>query len=115
MGFRRKLEEFEADLVREPKPFFLFRRELGELERKKYDDGEEVLQIKMRPPGVAAGGSVDVFIDGNKVATLAVQRGYVRTELSSTRGDTVPRVAAGSQVAIKYLGRTIMTGKFRRD
>ena len=115
MGFRRKLEEFEADLYKEPKPFFLFRREPGELERKKYDDGEEILQIKTRPPGVAAGGEVDVYIDGNKIASVAVQGRFVRAELNSTRGDTVARVAAGSRVAVKYLGRTIMTGKFRRD
>lgn len=47
MAFRRRNYEFEADLYKVPTSW-LFRREMGELERTSYEDGEERLKISVR-------------------------------------------------------------------
>ena len=114
MAWRRKLEEFEADLFKVPMPRF-WRVEKGELERKKYEDGEEKLQINFHGLKVPDGQEVAVVIDGAEVCRLPVTRGRARRELVSTAGDDVPKVGSGSVAEIHYQGSALLRGVFERD
>ena len=114
MGFRRRNYEFEADLYKVPTPW-LFKREMGELERTSYEDGEEKLEIKIRGIDAPSGTAVEVVIDGAKVAELALDQGRVKQILSSNNKDAVPEVKAGQQVEIRLLGKAVLAGVFKRD
>ena len=84
MARRRVLEEYEADLYRVPKPrFFLFRVPKGELELKKYDDGEKRLEIKFVDVKVPDGSAASVVIDGRVVCQVEVNRRRGRLDLST--------------------------------
>ena len=114
MGFRRRRYEFEADLYKVPTPW-LFRREMGELERTSYEDGEERLKISFRGVEAPDGASVEVMIDGARVAEVSVERGRGRRILSSTEGAAVPEVKAGQQVEIHFQGRPVLARVFKPD
>lgn len=114
MGFRRRNYELEADLYRVPTPW-LFRREMGELERTSYEDGEERLKISFRGVEAPDGASVAVVIDGAPVVDVSVERGRGRRILSSKEGAEVPEVKAGQQVEIRFLGKPVLAGVFELD
>jgi hypothetical protein len=114
MGFRRRNYELEADLYKVPTPWLL-RREMGELERTSYVDGEERLKISFRGIDAPDGATVEVVIDGATVAELTLERGRARRILSSNDGDTLPEVKAGQEAEIRLLGRAVLAGVFKVD
>jgi hypothetical protein len=114
MAWRRTLEEYEADLYKVPLPRF-FRVEKGEVEIKKYDDGETRLEIKFYGVKVPDGAAVSVTFDGNFVCEVQVQRGRGRLELSAAPGQPVPGVTNGSVAEIQYNGEALLRGVFRPD
>ncbi len=114
MGWRRVLEEFEADLYKVPMPRF-FRVEKGELERKKYADGEERLEIAFRGADAPDGAHVSVYIDGAPVCQIEVRRGRGRGQLSTMAGEAVPEVKAGQVAEVRYQERVLLRGTFQPD
>lgn len=114
MGFRRRNYEYEADLYKVPRPW-LFRREMGELERTSYADGEERLKISFRGVEAPDGASAEVVIDGAAVVEVRVERGRGRLILSSNEGVEVPDVKAGQEVEIHFLGKPVLAGVFKLD
>jgi hypothetical protein len=114
MGFRRRNYELEADLYKVPTPW-LIRREMGELERTSYADGEERLKIAFRGVDAPDGASVQVVIDGATIAELRLERGRARRILSSNDGDAIPEVKTGQEVEIRLSGRAVLAGVFKPD
>lgn len=114
MGFRRIVEEFEADLVKVPEPRFL-RVEKGELERKKYSDGEEKLEIRFHGVKGPEGGMARVLIEGESVCNVRLTGGRGRKELSTSNGDEVPQVSKGSVAEIEVQGDVVLRGVFKPD
>jgi hypothetical protein len=114
MGFRRRRYEYEAGLYKVPTPW-LCRRELGELERTSYEDGEERLKISFRSVDAPDGASAEVVIDGATVAQLPVQGGRGRRVLSSSEGAQVPDVKVGQEVEIRVHGKAVLAGVFKPD
>ena len=114
MKWRRVLEEYEADLYKVPTPRF-FRVERGELEIKRYEDGEARLEIVFFGVRVADGSTVAVVIDGQFVCDVVVKRRRGRLELSTAKGEPVPRVRNGSVGEIQYNGEPLLRGVFEPD
>ena len=114
MAGRRTLEEYEADLYTVPLPRF-FRVEKGEIEIKKYDDGETRLEIKFFGIKVPDGEAVPVTFDGQFVCQVQVQRGRGSLELSAAPGQPVPDVTDGSVAEIQYNGQALLRGVFKPD
>lgn len=114
MAWRRIIEEYEADLYRVPTPK-LFRRAMGELERKTFADGEELLEIGFHGIDVPDGSRVSVVIDGASVCNVEVERGRARLDLSSEDGHAVPAVGNGDVVEIQFEGQALLRGTFRPD
>lgn len=114
MGFRGRNHELEADLYEVPMSH-LDRREMGELERTSYSDGEERLKISFGGIDAPDGTLADVVVDGAKVAKLPVKRGMARVVLSSTDGARVPDFQKGQEVEIRVSGRAVLAGVFKPD
>jgi hypothetical protein len=113
-AWRRVVEEYEAELYKVPMPR-IFRNEMGELERKTYDDGEELLEIVFRGAKVPDGSRVAVVVDGRHVCDVEVKRGRGRLELSSLRGQDIPRVSNGDIAEIQFGGQALLRGTFKPD
>ncbi|MBN1148384.1 MAG: hypothetical protein JXA78_14085 [Anaerolineales bacterium] len=114
MAWRRTLMEYEAHLYKVPLPRF-FRVEKGEVEFKKYDDGESRLEIKFYGVKLPDGAAVSVTFDGNFVCQVQVQRGRGRLEASASSDQPVPDVTDGSVAEIQYNGQPLLRGVFRPD
>jgi hypothetical protein len=113
-AWRRVVEEYEAELFKVPMPR-IFRNEMGELERKTYADGEELLEIVFRGAKVPDGSTVAVVIEGKHVCAIEVRRGRVRLDLSSLRGSEIPRVSHGDVAEIQFGGQALLRGTFKPD
>jgi hypothetical protein len=114
MAWKRKTEEFEADLYKVPMPRF-WRMEKGELERKAYEDGEEKLQVQFHGLPEPSDGMARVLIDGEPVCEVPVREGRGRQEISTTTGEAIPKVGAGSVAEIEVHGEVLLRGTFKRD
>ena len=114
MAFRRRNYELEADLYKVPMPW-LFKREMGELERTSYEDGEERLKISFRGVKIPEGAIAEVAIDGTVVAELAVAGGRARQILTTTENHSVPEVKDGQKVEIRFQGAALLAGVFKYD
>ena len=114
MGFRRRNYEFEADLYKVPTPW-LFRREMGELERTSYQDGEGRLKISVRGVDAPDGATVAIVVNDKAIAELSLEKGRTKRVLSSNDGDAIPDVEAGQEVEIRLLGNVVLTGVFKLD
>ena len=114
--WRRVLAEYEADLYKVPLPkFFLFRVPKGELELKRYDDGEAQLEVEFVGVPVPDGSVAAVVIDGQIACQVEVRRGRVRQRLSSTEGHVFSKVRNGSVGEIQYNGEPLLRGTFKPD
>lgn len=120
--WRREVAEYEADLYKVQEPTLLSRllslfsgTKSGEIEMKKYDDGERVFEIKVHGVDVPDGTTVSAVIDGSTVREFRVNQGYARLFLSTAQGDRVPDVHNGSVVEIRSSGETLLQGTFRPD
>jgi hypothetical protein len=114
MAFRRKLAEYEADLYKVPKPRFLPMPK-GELEVKRYDDGETKLEIEFFGAQAPDGAAVTVVIDGQAVCQVPVRRQRGRLEISTVQGAAIPDVRTGSVGEIQYQGQALLRGTFKPD
>ena len=63
----------------------------------------------MQHIAVLAGKHVNVFVNGNKWASPVVSSlGRIHVDRSTQRGQTVPRISAGSTVRVRTLGGTLI-------
>jgi hypothetical protein len=119
VGWRRKIEEYEADLYPVPEPSFfllrLFRTPKGELELKTYEDGERRLEVELHGVGVPDGSVVSVVIDGQETCQVRIDRGRGRLERNTGRGEMVPQVKTGSVGEIRHNNEPILRGEFEPD
>jgi hypothetical protein len=80
-GWRREVEEYEANLYRVQEPTLLSRllnlflgTKSGEIEMKKYDDGGKQIEIEVHGVDVPDGSAVSVVIDGATICQFSVNR-----------------------------------------
>jgi hypothetical protein len=116
--WQRKIEEYEADLYRVQTSWWgklFLRSKGGEMEIKRYEDGEKRMEIDLHGVKCPDGALVSAVIDGRTVREVEVRRGFARVRLSSTEGEAVPEVRAGSTVEIHYMGAVLLEGVFEPD
>ncbi|MBN2116795.1 MAG: hypothetical protein JW730_09500 [Anaerolineales bacterium] len=121
-GWKRKIAEYEADLYRVQEPTLLNKllslfmgTKSGEIEMKKYEDGEKQIEIEVHSVNVPDGSTVSAVIDGATVHEFRVNHGRARLLLSTSRGDRIPEVHNGSVAEIRFSGEVLLRGTFRPD
>lgn len=116
--WQRKIEEYEADLYTIQTSWWaklFLRSKGGEMEIKRYEDGEKRMEIDLHGLKVPDGVQVSVVIDGRAVRQVDTRRGYARVRLSSAEGGEIPEVQIGSSVEIQYNGEVLLEGTFKPD
>lgn len=121
--WKRKLEEYEANLfsARQPASFLerlqrLFEAaETGEIEWKRYDDGSTVLEVKFLRLKVPDGAAVEVWVEGQRVGQAPARGGYGREVFTAGPGEALPAVGNGSPAELRYQGQVLARGTFRPD
>ncbi len=75
----------------------------------KVNGSERELQIEAEHIKALAGKHVNVFVNGNKLASPVVTRlGQAHVERNTQNGQSVPRIKAGSTVRVRTLGGTLI-------
>jgi len=73
--------------------------------------GERELQIEVEHILVLRGKHVNVFVNGNKIASpLVSSLGQIHVDRSTDRGQSVPVITTGSTVRVRTLGGTLIAG-----
>jgi hypothetical protein len=77
----------------------------------KVGGGERELQIEVEHIFVLRGKHVNVFVNGNKIASPIVSSlGQIHVDRSTDRGQSVPFIVTGSKVRVRTLGGTLIAG-----
>jgi hypothetical protein len=116
--WKRKIEEYEADLYTIQTSWWaklFLRSKGGEIEVKRYEDGEKRMEIDLQGVKVPDGAQVSVVIDGRTARQVETRRGYARVRLSSVDGEIIPEVQIGSTAQIQYNGEVLLEGTFKPD
>ena len=116
--WRQKISEYEADLSTVLTSWWaklLLRTKGGEIEIKRYDDGEQRMEIELKGVKAPDRARLSVVIDGRVERDVEVQRGFSRVRLSSLEGESIPNVQNGSTVEIRYQGEVLLEGTFKPD
>ncbi|MDX6519475.1 MAG: hypothetical protein QOJ31_1200 [Gaiellales bacterium] len=75
----------------------------------KVGGGERELQIEVQHIAVLRGKHVNVFVNGNKLASpLVSSLGEIHVERNTDRGQAVPTIVNGSTVRVRTLGGTLI-------
>jgi hypothetical protein len=75
----------------------------------KVNGGERELQIEVEHIRALAGKHVNVFVNGNKLASPTVNSlGNVNVNRNTERGQFVPTIRTGSTVRVRTLGGTLI-------
>lgn len=61
-----------------------------------------------------AGKRAEIFVDGKRLAGIAVTNGRASATLSSSRGDKSPPLREGAQIDIRQNGDTVLNGALTR-
>jgi len=117
--WRRKIEEYEADLYRGQTVKFLgfsfqSRAKSGEIEVKKYDNGEARVEIKFFGVEIPDGSSISALADGKLICEVEVRQGMGRLQMD-IQGEAVSTIRNRSTAEIRYMGQVLMAGTFRPD
>lgn len=116
--WKRKVEEYEAELYSIPKSGWarlFLRSKGGEIEVKRYDDGEKRMEIDLRRVKCPDGALVAVVINGRQVRQVETRSGFARLHLSSLDGEALPEVCSGDKVEIQLMGEVLLEGVFMPD
>ncbi|MFZ5856195.1 MAG: hypothetical protein ACOYZ6_05130 [Chloroflexota bacterium] len=118
-AWRHKIEEYEADLYRDKTIKFLGfsfqnRVKSGEIEVKKYDNGEARVEIKFFGVEVPDGSAVSAVADGRIICEVEVRQGMGRLQMG-VQAEVVSTIRNGSTAEIRYMGKVLMAGTFRPD
>lgn len=111
-GFRRVDEEFEARLSPPPGRGADGR---GKIERKRFGDGVEELEVKVRKLDVPDGATLEMVVEGRVLLEMEARGGRSRVEFDTESDGEVPRVAAGESVRIHHDGQVLLEGTFQED
>jgi predicted PilT family ATPase len=77
----------------------------------KVDGSKRELEIEVQHIKVLAGKHVNVFVNGNKLASPTVSSlGAIDVQRSTERGQSVPTIRSGSTVRVRTLGGTLIAG-----
>ncbi len=77
----------------------------------KVNGSERELQIEVEHIKVLAGKHVNVFVNGNKLASpLVSSLGIARVNRNTDKGQFVPTIKSGSTVRVRTLGGTLIAG-----
>ncbi|MDX6494506.1 MAG: hypothetical protein QOE17_492 [Gaiellales bacterium] len=77
----------------------------------KAGGGERELQIEVEHILVLRGRHVNVFVNGNKIASPVVSSlGQIHVERNTDRGQSVPTITSSSTVRVRTLGGTLIAG-----
>lgn len=77
----------------------------------KVGGGERELQIEVEHILVLRGKHVNVFVNGNKIASPIVgSLGKIHVERNTDRGQSVATIVNGSTVRVRTLGGTLIAG-----
>jgi len=113
MPFFRKIEEqFEARLS---PPAGGPGDARGKIERTRFGDGVEELEVKAKGLELPDGETVELVVDGEVLLEIEVERGKAKTEFDTDSGRAVPVVSADQAVRIRHDGRTLLAGSFYLD
>lgn len=117
--WRRKIEEYEADLYRDQTIKFLGfsfhnRAKGGEIEVKKYDNGEARVEIKFFGVEIPDGSAVAAVADGRTICEVEARQGTGRAHMD-VQAEAVSTIRSGSTAEIRYMGQVLMAGTFRPD
>lgn len=75
----------------------------------KVDGTERELQIEVEHIRVLAGKHVNVFVNGNKLASpLVSSLGAINVNRNTSKGQFVPTIKTGSTVRVRTLGGTLI-------
>lgn len=116
--WRQKISEYEADLYTVQTSWWaklLLRTKGDEIEIKRYDDGEQRMEIELKGVKAPDGARVAVVIDGRAEREVEVRRGFARVRLSSLEGESIPAVQNESNAEIRYMGEILLEGTFKPD
>ena len=77
----------------------------------KVNGSERELQIEVEHIKALAGKHVNVFVNGNKLASPLVNSfGVARVNRNTDKGQAVPNIQNGSTVRVRTLGGTLIAG-----
>jgi len=77
----------------------------------KVGGGQRELEIEVQHILVLAGKHVNVFVNGNKIASpLVSSLGAIHVRRDTERGQSVPTITTGSTVRVRTLGGTLIAG-----
>jgi hypothetical protein len=77
----------------------------------KVGGGERELQIEVEHILVLRGKHVNVFVNGNKLASpLVSSLGQIHVERNTDHGQAVPTITSSSTVRVRTLGGTLIAG-----
>jgi hypothetical protein len=116
--WQRKIAEYEADLFKVQRSWLdklLGGGKSGEIEVKRYEGGEQRMEIDLRGVRCPDGALVTLLVDGKPVHELALRRGFAHLRFSSAEGASIPDVAHGSLAEIRYQGEALLQGTFKAD
>jgi predicted PilT family ATPase len=75
------------------------------------DGSQRELEIEVQHIKVLAGKHVNVFVNGNKLASpLVSSLGTIHVDRSTERNQSVPTIRSGSTVRVRTLGGTLIAG-----
>ena len=114
MAWKRKIAEIEAHLYRVPAPRF-FRFPKGEAEFKEFDDGERRLELVFYGIKAPDGQEARMLLNGEPVLTASLRRGRARLDLTTAKGDEVPRMQVDDVVEIDCGSGVVLRGVMRPD
>jgi len=79
--------------------------------KSKVDGSERELEVEVQHIKVLAGKHVNVFVNGNKLASpLVSSLGAIHVDRSTDRSQSVPTIRSGSTVRVRTLGGTLIAG-----
>ncbi|MCZ7549240.1 MAG: hypothetical protein M5U11_08860 [Anaerolineales bacterium] len=118
-AWRRKVEEYEADLYRDQTVTFLFfsfqrKAKRGEIEVKKYDNREARVEVEFFGVEVPGWRRVYATADGKTICQVEVRRGAGRLR-ADVQAEAVAAIHSGSTAEIRHMGQVLMAGSFRPD
>lgn len=114
MKWKRKIAEYEADLYKHP-PARFFRVPRGETEFKEFEDGERQFEFVFHGLKINDNAHATILVNGQRVLDVMIRSGRAHLNLSTERGDTVPKISDGDIIELSYGERIFVKGVFKPD
>jgi len=110
---RNVLQEYEVKLSpSDPGSSIAPHAAQGKGEWKVYGDGTQRCKVRVSGLNLPEGVVLHVFVNGQPIGEMAVQRGAARYKRESERGEYVPLVDLNQVLQVSYNGQAILEGRF---